>query len=138
MSAVSMPDSRIYSGQQPRTLHRPKRAATKPSTPPAMQSVRPPARVPCGVTPSMPHRRMSCAKVERQRESLCVLSALLGVATPKASGDRLKGPTTHTKGNVPEDFREAFAAYVAQDDQLYAEALELLDAHVEAFPRCKS
>ena len=76
--------------------------------------------------------------LERQRESLCVLSALLGVATPKASGDRLKGPTTHTKGNVPEDFREAFAAYVAQDDQLYAEALELLDAHVEAFPRCKS
>ena len=55
-----------------------------------------------------------------------------------ASGDRLKGPTTHTKGDVPEDFREAFAAYVAQDDQLYAEALELLDAHVEAFPRCKS
>ena len=43
--------------------------------------------------------------LERQRESLCVLSALLGVATPKASGDRLKGPTTHTKGNVPEDFR---------------------------------
>ena len=39
--------------------------------------------------------------LERQRESLCVLSALLGVATPKASGDRLKGPTTHTKGNVP-------------------------------------
>ena len=76
--------------------------------------------------------------LERQRESLCVLSAVLGVATPKASGDRLKGPTTHTKGNVPEDFREAFAAYVAQDDQLYAEALELLDAHVEAFPRCKS
>ena len=76
--------------------------------------------------------------LERQRESLCVLSALLGVATPKASGDRLKGPTTHTKGNVPEDFREAFAAYVAQDDQLYAEALELLDAHVEAFPQCKS
>ena len=76
--------------------------------------------------------------LERQRESLCVLSALLGVAMPKASGDRLKGPTTHTKGNVPEDFREAFAAYVAQDDQLYAEALELLDAHVEAFPRCKS
>ena len=76
--------------------------------------------------------------LERQRESLCVLSALLGVATPKASGDRLKGPTTHTKGDVPEDFREAFAAYVAQDDQLYAEALELLDAHVEAFPRCKS
>ena len=59
-------------------------------------------------------------------------------APPEASGDRLKGPTTHTKGDVPEDFREAFAAYVAQDDQLYAEALELLDAHVEAFPRCKS
>ena len=77
--------------------------------------------------------------LERQRESLCVLSALLGVAAPKASGDRLKGPTTHTRAaSVPEDFRAAFAAYVAQDDQLYAEALELLDAHVEAFPRCKS
>lgn len=77
--------------------------------------------------------------LERQKESLCVLSALLGVATPKAPGDKLRGPTTHTRAaGVPDDFRQAFASYTAQDDQLYAEALELLDAHVEAFPRCKS
>ena len=74
----------------------------------------------------------------RKKDAPAQRTVLPAGATPKASGDRLKGPTTHTKGNVPEDFREAFAAYVAQDDQLYAEALELLDAPVEAFPRCKS
>ena len=69
------------------------------------------------------------------RVALRPLGALGRGHAEGVGGPGLKGPTTHTKGNVPEDFREAFAAYVAQDDQP-RRALELLDAHV-AFPRCE-
>ena len=54
-----------------------------------------------------------------------------------STGDRHKGPTTHTRGDaVPEDFKAAFAAYHAHDDVLYADAVDLLRAHVALFPSC--
>lgn len=76
--------------------------------------------------------------LERQSESLCVLSSLLGATAAATSGDARKGPTTHTSAaNHPADFVEAFSRYVAHDDVVYAEATSLLDAHLAVFPRCR-
>jgi len=54
-------------------------------------------------------------------------------------GDAKKGPTTHTrkKGHSP-DFLEAFASYLALDEQLYDEGAAMLEEHLGVFPRCRA
>ena len=81
----------------------------------------------------------SSAPSKCERESLCVVSALLGATAAPTAGDAKRGPTTHTKpSDHADDFTRAFADYVALDTDLYAEAAALLDAHLAVFPQCRS
>jgi len=76
--------------------------------------------------------------LERRDASLCVLKHMLGLEMRHdPNKDDKRGPTTHSDGAIENDFSESFASYFALDNAVYAEAGNVLDAHLERFPQCR-
>ena len=72
----------------------------------------------------------------RYDQAVCVVSELLGWAHKTKVKNNAAPTGSHSK-QLPADFEAQFAPYWRLDNELYALAGEMFDAHLDRIPKCR-